>query len=133
MGFQVTRLIEHNADPTSNPTILSGDIGISNDTSDNLFHVVIPSQDSLLDGFTISGGNASENYSDDDRGKGAGLWADSSAFTVSNCIFNTNLAYQGGAGIYLKDANATFVSCVFTDNDAGSTGSGELLTWRIPM
>ena len=123
-GFSGNETDRAQRDPTSNPTILSGDIGISNDASDNLFHVVIPSQDSLLDGFTISGGNASENYSDDDRGKGAGLWADSSAFMVSNCIFNTNLAYQGGAGIYLKDANATFVSCVFTDNDAGSTGSG---------
>ena len=47
-------------------------------------------------------------------GKRAGLWADSSTFTVSNCIFSDNLAYQGGAGIYLKDANATFISCNFS-------------------
>ena len=123
-GFSGNETDKTQRDPTNNPTILSGDIGISNDTSDNLFHVVIPSQDSILDGFTISGGNASENFNDDDRGKGAGLWADSSTFTVSNCIFSDNLAYQGGAGIYLKDANATFISCNFSNNDAGSTGSG---------
>ena len=123
-GFAGTEIDRAQRNYTNNPTILSGDIGISNDTTDNVFHVVIPSNESVLDGFTISDGNANLNFSNDDRGKGAGLWADSSAFTVSNCIFNTNLAYQGGAGIYLKDANATFVSCVFIDNDAGSSGSG---------
>ena len=110
--------------PVANPTILSGDIGISDDSSDNTFHVVIPSHESILDGFTVIGGNASENFSNDDRGKGAGLWAESSAFTVRNCTFSNNLAYQGGAGIYLKEVNASFMSCTFSLNVAGSSGSG---------
>jgi hypothetical protein len=123
-GFSGTETDRVQRNYINNPTILSGDIGISNDTTDNVFHVVIPSNESVLDGFTISDGNANLNFSDDDRGKGAGLWADSSSFTIRNCIFSENLANQGGAGIYLKEANATFSSCSFIDNDAGSSGSG---------
>jgi hypothetical protein len=43
------------------PTVLSGDIGISGDTSDNSYNVVRGSgsdETALLDGFIISGGNA---------------------------------------------------------------------------
>jgi uncharacterized protein YjbI with pentapeptide repeats len=110
-------------DVLAHPTNLSGDIGTQGVDSDNSFHVVIPSQGSTLDGFTIKAGNASKNYSDD-RGKGAGLWADSSSFAIRNCIFSDNRSYQGGSGAYLKDANATFIDCVFSSNLADSTGSG---------
>ncbi|MCL2462114.1 MAG: Ig-like domain-containing protein, partial [Defluviitaleaceae bacterium] len=44
-----------------NETVLSGDIGVKADDSDNSYHVVISSGDvgsALLDGFTITGGNA---------------------------------------------------------------------------
>jgi len=132
-GFTGNEADESQRDPASNLTVLSGDIGIENDSSDNLYHVLIPSQDSLLDGFTISGGNASENYTDDDRGKGAALWAESTEFTVRNCVFTNNLSHQGGSAIYLKEANATFQFCTFSENDAGSSGSGGRLIWKTPM
>ena len=77
-----------------------------------------------MEGFTITGGNASENFSDDDRGKGAGLWAESSTFTVSHCKFVSNTSYQGGSAVYLNDVNGTFLHCEFNSNTTGSTGSG---------
>ena len=46
-------------DPATNVTILSGDIGVGGDNSDNSYHVVCSlSPLVVLDGFTITGGNA---------------------------------------------------------------------------
>ncbi|MDB3959072.1 SUMF1/EgtB/PvdO family nonheme iron enzyme, partial [Opitutales bacterium] len=127
-GFAGTETLRTQRHIQNNPTILSGDIGITNNGSDNSFHVVIPLQNSLLDGFTIKDGNASENFGDgDDRGKGGGLYADSTSFSVANCTFSNNNAKQGGAGIFLKDSNATFSSCSFISNSANSVGSGGAL------
>jgi predicted outer membrane repeat protein len=123
-GFSGNEVSRVNRDVSANVTILSGDLGILNNNTDNAFHVVVPSQGSVLDGFTITGGNASENFTNDDRGKGAGLWADSASITVSNCKFISNNAYQGGAAIYLKDVNGTFSNCEIISNTTNSTGSG---------
>jgi hypothetical protein len=123
-GFAGTETSRDQRDTVINLTILSGDIGILNDNSDNCFHVVVPSNGSSLDGFRIMGGYANKNYSDDDRGKGAGLWADEVNFSVNDCNFTNNSTYQGGSGVYLYDSNATFENCVFTQNSTLSTGSG---------
>ena len=123
-GFLGNEVSRGSRDVNAYPVILSGDLGILNNSTDNAFHVVVPSSGSVLDGFTITGGNASENFSNDDRGKGAGLWADDSNFTISNCKFTNNLANQGGAGIYLKDVNATFFNCEFLSNQGDSSGKG---------
>ncbi|MDG1354948.1 MAG: DUF5011 domain-containing protein, partial [Opitutales bacterium] len=127
-GFSGTETQRTARQPAINTTVLSGDIGITNNGSDNSFHVVIPLQDSVLDGFTIRDGNASENFGDgDDRGKGGGLYAHSTRFSVVNCTFSNNNAKQGGAGVYLKDSNVTFSSCSFVSNTANSVGSGGAL------
>ena len=124
-GFTGNETQRSQRDPTLNETILSGDIGVEDDSSDNTYHVVKPLQNALLDGFTISNGHASENFGEgDDRGKGAGLFADSTSFTVANCTFSNNAAQQGGGGVYLKESNASFVSCSFVNNSASNIGSG---------
>jgi formylglycine-generating enzyme required for sulfatase activity len=127
-GFAGTESIRSERDPANNLTTLSGDLGLENDFSDNAYHVVIPLQNSSLDGLTIRDGNASENFGDgDDRGKGGGLYAHSTTFSIINCTFSNNIAKQGGAAIYLKDSNATISACTFTDNSANSIGSGGAL------
>ena len=123
-GFAGSEVTRESRDFEANSVVLSGDFGIQNNNTDNAFHVVVPSEGSVIDGFTITGGNASENFSNDDRGKGAGLWADSAVFTVSNCKFVSNNAYQGGSAIYIKEGNSTFLNCEFTSNTTTSTGSG---------
>lgn len=122
-GFAGAETARSQRNPSTNQTILSGDLGTVGVASDNAFHVVVPGQNSTLDGFTIRDGNASENYSDD-RGKGGGLWAEKVAFTVSNCAFTSNHARQFGGAVHLQEANVTFTSCTFTSNTTGSTGSG---------
>ncbi len=110
-------------DYSANITILSGDIGDPDVSGDNCYHVVIPTTNATLDGFTISNGNASENYSDD-RGKGGAIWAEYSAFTIKNCVFSSNSANQQGGAIFLNESNATLVGCTFNGNVTGSTGDG---------
>ena len=47
-GFNSTETSRDQRDPDANPTILSGDIGTSNDNTDNTYHVVVPSSGSVL-------------------------------------------------------------------------------------
>ena len=72
-GFSGTETLRSQRDVSSNITILSGDIGLQGELSDNCYHVVVPSDGSVLDGFLVRDGYANRNYSNDYRGKGAGL------------------------------------------------------------
>ena len=114
-GFSGSETQRDERDTVNYPTILSGDIGVTNDSSDNAYNVVIPSNGSLLDGFTVRDGNASQNYGDA-RGWGAGLYADGITFSVANCTFTYNRARSRGGAVFLQDANATFSNCTFSNN-----------------
>ena len=53
-----------------------------------LFMLSSPCRIRFSTGSPFRDGNASENFGDgDDRGKGGGLYADSTSFSVANCIF----------------------------------------------
>ena len=79
----------------TNPSILSGDIGMQDDNTDNAYHVLITanlSSDAIIDGFTFSGGNAdgtgslvfdSESFTRDD---GGGIYNYESSPTITNSI-----------------------------------------------
>jgi predicted outer membrane repeat protein len=122
-GFKGNETSSSNRDFTENETVLSGNIGDSSSASDNSFHVIVPLDGAILDGFIIKDGNATENYSDD-RGKGGGLWAQGVKFEIRNCEFLNNWAFQGGGGVWLQEVNATFDHCKFTSNATGGSGSG---------
>lgn len=89
-----------------NKTILSGDIGIPNNGSDNSYHVIYCSgvdSTTVLDGFTITKGGAmggTANYSDT---WGGGMLIEPSWSTpvtcplIENCTFTDNYAQSGGA------------------------------------
>ncbi|MDA3884570.1 MAG: right-handed parallel beta-helix repeat-containing protein [Candidatus Delongbacteria bacterium] len=105
-----------------NETILSGDLGIEDDNSDNCYHVIKNPEKglgttSLLDGFTITGGNG---------GSGGAMFNDDTAPTIRNCTFRNNYAQYCGGAI----ANAlNFVTpiiienCLFYDNHAQEGGA----------
>ncbi len=69
--------------------------------------------DTILEGFTITGGNASGSYPDD---CGGGMYNDSSSPTVINCIFAGNSAAYAGGGMYCTNSSSTVVNCTFTGN-----------------
>ena len=116
---------------SANPTVLSGDIGVSNNGTDNSFHVVVPSQNSVLDGFTIRDGNATYNFSNDDRGIGGGLYAKNSSFVISNCIFTSNQSYQRGGAVFIEDVNTTFRNCTFSNHVSTKGGAIDINNSQI--
>ena len=114
-------------------TILSGDlsgndVGNLDDPSrdDNSYHVVTGSgtdETAVLDGFTVTSGNAGD--SSEPHNNGGGMYNDSSSPTVINCIFTGNLAIWAGAGMYNEsNSSPTVTGCTFTGNSAYSDVSG---------
>ena len=76
--------------------------------------------DSVLDGFTVTGGEGEVIVGI--RRLGGGLFAYLSSPTVRNCTFTDNRAF-GGGGIQLKSSNARIHNCSFLQNH--TTGSGD--------
>lgn len=91
-------------DPAAYPTILDG-----NNVS---YHCVAGASNAILDGFTITNGNASGDY-------GGGVYNNGpiTGFVISNCIFNSNNAWYGGA-IFNWNASGNIYKCVFESNTA---------------
>ncbi len=121
-GFAGNETIRSNRDWASRVTLLSGDIGAEGDSSDNCYHVVTTSgtdDTPVLDGFTISGGNANGSYP---RYWGGGMFIDSSSPTLTHCTFSNNSATQSGRGIYTRDSSPTLTNCTFSNNSASSGG-----------
>jgi predicted outer membrane repeat protein len=110
-------------------TILSGDIGAAGDNTDNSYHVVTASgvdSTAILDGVTISDGNASAPAMTvptafSNAGGGMLVWYGSP--TISNCIFDSNSAYDGGAGLMADSSSPTLTDCTFSNNTT-TTGVG---------
>ena len=82
-GFAGAETTRDQRNWTANVTILSGDIGTSGNTSDNVYHVVtgsVTDNTALLDGFTVTGGNANGSNPDD---QGGGMY---------NCLWESQRA-----------------------------------------
>ena len=112
--------------------MLSGDLWGDDDPNDpfnnnleNTYHVVTGSgtdDTAILDGLTITAGNANES---DAKGDGGGMFIDAGSPMVIRCTFELNAAFRYGAGIYLDGAGPLFVDCIFRSNVAsGGYGYG---------
>jgi subtilisin family serine protease len=106
-----------------NPTILSGDIGLAGNRSDNAHNVISNINNGLnattiLDGFIIRDGQANKN--DYDRQRGAGMYNVNVSPLVRNCIFTNNLSAVYGGAVFNHGATSTptFINCVFSGNQA---------------
>lgn len=124
----------------ANPTILSGDIDGDGTLTNNAFSVVYTENVNALtvmDGFTIFGGNADQNTA----GLGTppssgGGWFNlgstgngSSHPTIRNCLFEGNHAWGYGGGMFNDgsfngSANPVFTDCVFSGNTSRFGGAG---------
>ncbi|MFN0134942.1 MAG: right-handed parallel beta-helix repeat-containing protein [Phycisphaerae bacterium] len=125
-GFDGTEATRDQRDFSANATILSGDIG-NNDpvVTDNSFHVVDGASagaTAILDGFTITAGNAS-GATATDRDKGGGLiFLNASNATIRNLRIVGNRSTFGGGGTYIRSSSPTFVDVVWQGNAGGSFG-----------
>ncbi|MDD5454564.1 MAG: choice-of-anchor L domain-containing protein [Candidatus Ratteibacteria bacterium] len=122
-------------DTVNYKTILSGDLGVESEDSDNSYHVVNGSNTdatTILDGFTITCGNATGSS---EKAFGGGLFnrgIQAGSPTITNCIFTYNRAYYGGAvhngpfpGSPPKEQNLRTVltNCIFDNNTAREGGA----------
>jgi len=103
-GFTGSETQLSQQDPQSHETVLNGDIGIAGDNTDNAYHVVYfesVGEETLLDGLTITGGNA-------EGGHGGGIFniatetGGPSKPHITDCMIQANTANGAGGGIYNK-------------------------------
>jgi predicted outer membrane repeat protein len=125
-----------NRDPNTFVTVLSGDL-LGNDDDpnqidlledpsrqDNSLHVITgqgAEASAVLNGFTVHGGNANIDNSDED---GAGMYNNQGSPTVSNCIFRENSCLDEGGAIYNFRNSSLITNCQFKANVAGFGGAG---------
>ena len=108
-GFAGTESSFNERDWKTNETILSGDIGVSDDISDNCYHVVTGADSLQLNGFTITKGYASGGTSDDGHGGGIFL-KNVSEFKLDFCIVKDNIASTGGGGMVISYCDSIEIS-----------------------
>ncbi|MDL2223953.1 hypothetical protein LJB92_01410, partial [Bacteroidales bacterium OttesenSCG-928-M06] len=130
-GFNGTEATLKDRKMENSPSILSGDIGIPDDNSDNCYHVVVSAGNmgsACLDGFTISNGNANGSSSTTINNKvieqsaGGGIY-NSSSINFINLIISENTANQGG-GMYNEASSSAVVNSLFFENTATTQGGG---------
>ncbi|MDD3877384.1 MAG: T9SS type A sorting domain-containing protein [Bacteroidales bacterium] len=95
----------------TNETILSGDIGVLNDSTDNAGHVMYIVGNTLpiiIDGVKVTGGNAILTVG---KGKGGGIYIENAGSVfLNNIIVSHNTGSAGldgkGSGIYIENATS---------------------------
>ncbi|TAK40830.1 MAG: hypothetical protein EPO28_09520, partial [Saprospiraceae bacterium] len=135
-GFTGVETALDERDWEANPTILSGDIGVPGDSTDNSYTVVycnFADSNTVLDGFVIISGNADNGATSvppSSRTKsGGGLYLEGSSPLedvrpwVVNCRFACNTAVSNGGAVYMRSTGAGscspyFKGCVFESNHA---------------
>ena len=126
-GFNGTETSLDQRDFLTRITILSGDIGTAGDSTDNCYHIFFNRQvinpvldnTAVLDGFTISDGNANSATYPFNTGGAMFNWGQSP--TISNCIFKNNYGYAGGA-IRNNSSSPHITDCTFKNNRADDGG-----------
>lgn len=104
-------------DPETHITMLSGDIGVEGNASDNSYHVVtaisLPLA-TVLDGITITGGYA---YESPLGTTGGGLYNNNSNLVLNHVMFTANSATKGG-GMANFESNPVLTNVTFQVNSA---------------
>lgn len=117
-GFAGFEVDPYQRDINENLTTLSGNIGniiIPDDNSYHVLRVAGSAQAQSIDGFVIQGGNA--NGTSTDGNGGAIFVSGSQDLTVSNCLFQNNLAIVGACLQLLTGTNSTVENCYFLNNE----------------
>src|SRR5512141_1238627 len=111
-------------DLVKNVTILSGDIGVTGEAHDNSYHVIVSAETdatTILDGFTVTDGNADSDALTMDL-LGGGMYNLGSP-TLRNVTFSNNSAYEGG-GMYNSFSGPTLSDVIFSKNSSSYAGGG---------
>jgi hypothetical protein len=149
-GFAGTETSLNQRNWQTDTTTLSGDIDGDGTLVNNSYHVVVANTfaTALLDGFTITGGNAdggqegggiysssgyplltnlnvTGNYSSD---QGGGMYSILGSPMLRNVTFTANSSANRGGGFFAERGSPTFINCSFTHNSSlqgGAISSGD--------
>jgi len=115
-----------------NETILSGEIGKPG-IADNSYTVVFfenVTENTIVDGFTVTGGNANGDLEEGNANRcGGAIYINGekgiSKPIIRNCLFTANFG-RDGAAVYINGRNGesspVFEACLFKSNEAGLDG-----------
>ncbi len=132
-GFIGTETELNQRDVKNNPTILSGEIGKPG-IADNSYTIVYfenAGEQTILDGFTLTAGNANGELEEGNPARcGGAVYINGenivSKPVISNCMFLENFG-RDGAAVYNNgrkngESSPKFVNCSFLNNEAGLDG-----------
>ncbi|MBC8201155.1 MAG: VCBS repeat-containing protein, partial [Planctomycetes bacterium] len=131
-GFDGTETLLSQRDIDAHPTILSGDIGVLDNVTDNVYHVVTCPTGGItvLNGITVADGNA--NGSGTDQANGAGIFQPSGIMSLQSCTIIDNISSGMGGGVYSDGGAVTYTNCTIESNKSvkggGIYGSGTVVT-----
>ena len=117
-GFNGTETDATQRDPAGSLTVLDG--------QGSSYHVVTGADNAVLDGFTVTGGNADGGVLQGRYGgtfTGGGMFNAGVSPVVKNCVFVGNFASSGGGAIYNEDNAAFITDCTFEYNRADFGGA----------
>jgi uncharacterized repeat protein (TIGR01451 family) len=125
-GFAGTEASRDERSPQTNLTVLSGDLNGDDgenfaNNGENSYHVVIGATGALLDGVTITAGNANGTTGSKNTA-GGGMYNENSSPTLSNVNFSGNSAKSGGGMYNRLSSSPTLSNVTFSGNSAGSGG-----------
>ncbi len=130
-GFTGVENNASDADPVANLTVISGDIGVAGDPSDNSLHTItianLPASPNALEinGFTIQNGNA--NITGSGNNAGGALFANyndlSTPVSFKRTVFTLNNSTGYGGAIWISHCDVSFDGCTFVANTSDLGGA----------
>ncbi|MFN5237304.1 MAG: hypothetical protein ACK5FV_09070, partial [Bacteroidota bacterium] len=137
-GFSGNEFFAEERDPQANPTILSGDIGVpgdSTDNSNNLLYLAYPDTGTLIEGLIFRDAVADNfNVNVGEAGNsGAAMYImakDGTGYpTIRHCVFERNTAAGPGGAVYANGSGSgsvapVFDRCAFIGNRSTSNSGG---------
>ncbi len=138
-GFAATETQRSERNWTAHPTILSGDIDKNGLATNNAYHVFyldgvtngLITGTTVIDGFTVTGGNAAGTAPND---SGGGIYCAGNGSgkacspTLANLTISGNRAASYGGGLYNNGSSGTsspqLTHVIFSGNQSASSGGG---------
>lgn len=125
-GFSGTEVTRSQRNWRANVTVLSGEIGDPTAKTDNTFHVVTTAStyenplgpDTILDGFTITGGYANVEPGHTDKGGGLLNNFGNPTLVNLNFIYNYALNHGGALATQYNEQPLVITNCTFSGNHA---------------
>ncbi|NJC28040.1 choice-of-anchor Q domain-containing protein [Neolewinella antarctica] len=129
-GFNGTETTRDQRDPAANVTVLSGDVNgddvagdLDSNRTDNVNNVMAVdtlSTFSVLDGFTVSGGHADEDFPAEISIAGSGIFS-TGVLHLNNCTIESNYSLSNNAVNFseIATAGSSVRNCLFQNNKAG--------------